>query len=295
MLTNAGGTGHTYYGAAVEQKSLVTGTWTNGVLTNDTWAVTDLDSDGFSASGAPLKTVAKGVVLKEGEAAQDLTTEQGFDAFGQLKSKKDTAGVTVQENTYDLAGRVLTSTGPEFSPQGGGSTQVVTHAFYDPWGHVTESYKTSTAAASTKAGWTTNSYDICGRVTEVKTWLWATPAPDPTDPAAVPQSKVTTTYDGLGRTYKVENTTVSGLPARTAYDARGNVRAAWAAGACTTTEDYVLTKASRATYDELGRKVTATAPASGAASFTYTRTSKLLGRPTPMAPGPRTPTTPWAA
>ena len=75
------------------------------------------------------------------------------------------------------------------------------------------------------------------------------------------QNTTTSTCDGLGRTISAANSTVTDpeasvyyLPALSAYDARGSVMASWAAGACKNTEGYVWEKASRATYDALGRK-----------------------------------------
>ncbi len=38
--------------------------------------------------------------------------------------------------------------------------------------------------------------------------------------------------DGLGRAYKVESSTIDGLPALSFYDGRGNAVISWAAGVC---------------------------------------------------------------
>jgi RHS repeat-associated protein len=247
----------TIKGALTQQKSLVGGTWTNGVLTNDTWATTDIS--GYNVSGQAGTTTLPGVKLQEGGSDQSLVTTQTFDAFGNVLTKTDTAGTTVQTNTYNLAGQVLKSTGPPLTAEGG-SAQVETNVFYDAWGRVTESYKTSTAETGTKTGWTTSTYDKCGRASVVTTKL--------TDGTV--QSATTNTYDGLGRSISVHTSTVSGKDALNVYDARGSVIAAWAAGACTEAEGYVLAKASRATYDDIGRKVTTTAPASDDTHFYYT-------------------------
>ncbi len=260
----------TYKGAPTWQRSLVTGSvsgdWTDGVVTGGSWASTSYS--GYFPNGQTYQTTTHAVELSAGGASENLVTEQNFDVWGNLIDKRDAYGVKIQTNTYDLAGRLAgrptTSDGPAFASSSG-SAQVTTHPVYDPWGHVTESYKTSSAdATNSKNEWTKTTYDICGRAQEVKSHLWTAEHPEGTV-----QSTTTTSFDGVGRTTSVHTSTISGKDALNVYDARGNVLIAWAGGACTTAEGYKLNKAARTTYDAIGRKLTATAPDSESTLFEY--------------------------
>jgi RHS repeat-associated protein len=264
----------TYYGALVQEQRLISGTPEAGV-----WAVTDYGD--HYPNGQAGTTVYRDVALYDGQVdPPDLTITKTHDAFGNLLSETDTSSQVIATNTYDLAGRMLTSTGPGFTATVGGSgvsTQIVSHHAYDCWGHEVESYQTSTGDGSgEKDNWTTTVYDVVGRTWEVKRWLWASPPPSGT-----PQSTVSYRYDGLGRQITQADTTESGLPALTAYDARGNVVASWEGGVCS--GSYVLARATRhlnanltPAYDADGR-VTATAePGEGSTTFTYTPTGQVL-------------------
>ncbi len=269
----------TYHGALTQQKSLVSGTPASGV-----WATTDFapadaaPNNIYYPNGRPKTIVSRGVALGNGQSP-DLTASQTYNDFGNLLSNTDTAGQTAETNTYDLAGNRLTSTGPAFTATVGTatSTQVVGHHTYDPWGHETESWATSTGeAAQTKANWTTTTYDKAGRVSEQKHWLNSSPPPSGT-----PQSTQDLTYDGLGRLIQTADTTVSGLPALTAYDARGNAVASWLGGACTGT--YDLSKAARhvnsdntPAYDAVGQALKSAPPADDSTTLTYTDNGKVL-------------------
>ena len=269
----------TYHGAMTEEKKLVTGTPETG-----TWAVTDLDSGGYWANGQPKQTVAIGVAKEDGGTPVDLTTSMTVDAFGNILTKTDSTGVVTQTNTYDVAGRLLTSTGAQFTATVGTptATQIVAHHSYDPWGHETESYVTSTNDPSgTKANWTTTVFDRSGRASLAKRWLFTSPPPSGT-----PQSTTSVTYDGLGRQISSDNTTVSGLAALSAYDARGNVVVSWAEGACS--GSYSLTNAARVldasnnpAYDALGRKQRSAGPGDGFTTYTYTDDNRLLRQTNP--------------
>ncbi len=271
----------TYKGAPTWQRSLVDGDWKDGVLTNASWASTSYT--GYFPNGQTWRTTAHEVKLSATGSLQNLVTEQNFDALGNLTNKKDAFGTVVQTNTYDLAGRVLTSTGPAFTPEGGSSTQIVSHSDYDAWGHVTQSYTTSTAEwlpgppatpDPTKFNnWTATTYDLCGRPSVVQSKL----------ATGVVQDTVAYEYDGLGRTISVDNSTVDGKNALNVYDARGNVVISWAEGVCASTEGYVLEKGTRylfdhdndpntdeiPAFDAIGRRLASTAPDSDPALFHY--------------------------
>jgi RHS repeat-associated protein len=264
-VTVAGGA--TYRGALVQTKDLISGTPTNGV-----WATTD--NSQFCVNGQAGSVTSQDVALYEGQTSPpDLVTTQTFDAFGNLLTQTDTAGVQVQENTYDVAGQLLTSTGPAFTATVGGqsqSTQVVKHQFYDVWGHETESYSTSNADTSNaKNNWCTATYDRGGRaITSLSKLADGTT-----------KSISSSTYDGLGRTITVANNTFSGLPSLTAYDARGNVVASWNPGVCAST--YDLNRSTRSVFDALGRRTQSTDPGMASSTFTYTDDNMVLRQTDP--------------
>lgn len=198
-------------------------------------------------------------MLQDGGQGGDLTVSQSFDNFGNLLTRTDTASQVQETNTYDLAGRLLTSTGPSFTATVGTptSTQIVTHHTYDAWGHEIESWQTSTGeAAQTKADWTLTAYDQAGRASQVQRKL----------SSGSVQSTVISSYDGMGRLISESDTTVSGLAAWTSFDARGNEVLSWAGGACTTSYDSETAKATRhlngtsPAYDALDRVLFTTNP-----------------------------------
>jgi len=244
--------GVTFKGAMTQEKKLISGTPEAG-----TWAITDFNLGGYSLSGEPLQAVYQDVLLQDQGTAYDLTVTRTFDGFGNLLTKTDTAGQTTETNAYDLAGRLLTATGPVFTATVGSAVtaQVTTHHLYDPWGHETSSYSSSSADPGTQADWTSvTTFNLSGRPNGIRRWL----------SGGTTESTTTYAYDTLGRLISSNNNTVSGLPALTSYDARGNVVASWVEGACTGT--YDLLKAARVVntdgtpaYDALGRKTRALA------------------------------------
>jgi RHS repeat-associated protein len=261
----------TYKGALTQEKSLISGPPESGV-----WAVTDYDSGAYYPNGQAEKTVTRDVVLSEQEPDVDLTVTQDFDLFGNLETRTDAAGKQTEDNDYDVAGQLTLAKGPSFqaTPAGGSATttRVEKHLLYDPWGHVTESWSESTGESPhTKADWVTTTYDIAGRAYEVRSKL----------SSGTVSSTQDLGYDGLGRLIQTQDSTVSGLPALTAYDARGNVVAAWAAGACS--GSYDLAKATRnvngdntPAYDGLGQVLRTALPGTDPTAFTYTDDNRLL-------------------
>ena len=236
---------------------------------------TDSSTQAFALNGEPTTTIYRGVVLQDGGQPTDLTVSQTFDNFGNLLTKTDTANQAAETETYDLAGRLFTSTGPYFTATVGSatSTQIVTHHSYDAWGHETESWQTSTGeTAQTKADWTATTYDAYGRTSQVQKKL---------SPSGSVQSTVTSTYDGMGRLISSADTTVSGLAAWTSYDARGNVVYSWAGGACSGSYDTAkatqhLTGTTPA-YDALNHVLSTTNPGdTNSTTFTYTDDGRVL-------------------
>jgi RHS repeat-associated protein len=223
---------------------------------------TNYDTNGYNANGTPKQIQTLAVALGSGQSP-NLAASQVYDDFGNLTSKTDTNGQTTETDTYDLAGGLLTSTGAVFKATSSQTqTQMVKHNTYDAWGHLTESYATSTGdAGGTKANWTQATYDKTGRASEVKNVL--------TNGSTA--STIDYFYDGLGRLIYQKDSTITGtsgtekLPALIAYDAGGDVVASWAAGACTgdpaALSGYLLVNATRhiktsdnsPDYDAVGR------------------------------------------
>jgi RHS repeat-associated protein len=263
--------GKTYYRALTQTQKLITG---------NTWAVTDYNLGGYYSNGAPAQVVYQDVLLEQGGLPVDLTSTSTYDAFGNLLTKTDTSGQVVETNVYDLAGRVTQSTSAPFAATVDGSpitTQVVAHNTYDNWGHLTATYLTSTADTSgAKVNWQTMTYDASGRASAVTSRLWTSSVP-----AGQVQSVITYQYDGKGRRITAADSTMSGLPALSAYDAIGNVVASWAAGVAS----YADSKADRAlmadgvtpAFDAVGNALRATAAGnSAAATSTYTDDNRAL-------------------
>jgi RHS repeat-associated protein len=195
-----------------------------------------------------------------------------YDLFGNLLTRTDTAGTVVETNVYDLAGRVTTSTGPTFTATVGSSsvsTRIVKNYSYDPWGHQTASYLTSTGDTSgAKADWLTTDYDASGRASQQKKWLWTVAVP-----AGQVQNTITWRYDSRGKQITAAESTVSGQPALKAYDARGNTVAVWKVGVAS----YDDSKAQLSTYDAIDRLITSTAEGNVlSTTYTYADDNKTL-------------------
>ena len=251
------------HGALTQEKHLISGA---------TWTTTDYNTDVYYRNGKPKKTVYRGVKLSKNATAADLTVTCTYDLFGNLLTRTDTAGTVVETNVYDLAGRVTTSTGPTFTATVGSSsvsTRIVKNSTYDPWGHQTASYLTSTGDTSgAKADWVTTDYDASGRASQQKKWLWTVGVP-----AGQVQNTTTWRYDGRGKQITAAESTVSGQPALHAYDARGNVVAAWKAGVSA----YDDSKAERSTYNSIDKLLTSTAAGDTLSiTYTYTDDNKVL-------------------
>jgi RHS repeat-associated protein len=268
------------WGRLTYEKQLVSGTVTENpdgsfTVANAVWAETDYDNGGYAASGEPLTTVHKAVKLSEGGAPQDLSVVRTYDAFGSLLTETDTSGTrVVVTNTYDLAGRLLTSRSAPAGTFTSGATQ---NYLYDKLGSVIEAW-TSHSSTAVRADWTKLyngtwpvagadcGLDAMGRVT--KEWHWLH---DGT--TATLQGTVTHSYDGRGLEYLSNDNTVGGQPAKTVYDARGNVTKQWGEGV----PAYDEARAERAAYDAEGRETSRleVGATSAATTSTYTATGEL--------------------
>jgi RHS repeat-associated protein len=266
----------TYHGALVQERKLVSGS---------TWAVTDYDTDVYHPNGTPKATTVRDVLLQAGDTTTvDLTSLVTCDAFGNVLTRTDNRGVTTDTDTYDLAGRLIEHVGPTIEVLISGNlwpTQIVQHHVYDPWGHETESWETSTADASgEKANWRTTSYTASGLSRVITNRLWTAAVP-----AGQVQSTITCTYDGRGLEITRADSTVSGQPALFTYDAAGNVVTSWRAGLTSYSQAsalrHVLADDSPA-YDALGRLLRTIQPGNAAPEIsTYTDTGLLLRETNP--------------
>ena len=119
-------------------------------MASGTWTQTDNSS--FAPCGEPQTTIARSVKLSPAASPQDLTRTASYDAFGNLTSETDWGARTTETNTYDIAGRQLTSTD---------AANVVSHSSYDCMGNAVESWTTANGTQM-KADWTLTTYDAIG-------------------------------------------------------------------------------------------------------------------------------------
>ena len=213
-------------GRTTQEKQLVTGTVQSGV-----WTQTDYSD--FAACGEPQTTVAQDIRLSSAGSPQDLTKTASYDAFGNMLSESDWGARTTATNTFDIAGRQLTSTDP---------AGVVTHTAYDCLGNATESWRT-VSGTQMKADWSATSYDAMGGALTVTTKL-SDASGNPTT-----QSIVTSTYDGAGNELTSDDTTQGGQAAKTTYDASGNATQDFGEGALNYTD---AARSTRSVYDAAG-------------------------------------------
>jgi RHS repeat-associated protein len=221
-------------GRRTQEKNLISGTVASGV-----WTQTDYDD--FAPCGEPETTIARAVKLSPTASPQDLTRTSSYDAFGNLLSESDWGGRTTAANTYDIAGRQLTSTD---------AANVVTHLSYDCMGNATESWATA-GGTQMKADWTTTTYDALGRELTVTTKL-SDASGNPTT-----ESVVTYAHDGAGNLLGADQTTLGGEDERTLYDASANATEEWAAGVLSYAD---AGRSTRCVYDAEGNVTYESAP-----------------------------------
>ena len=274
----------TAIGRVIDQKKLISGTIDrNNEVQNGVWEETQYSN--FADNGKPKTTVEKSVALYDPNHAPsspptspvDLTTTVSYDAFGNLLSETDAVG-NETDDTYDLAGDLVTSTAPEFAATVGGNqvqTHICEHHTYDAWNEETADWQTSSGdTTAVKASWTTSSYDACGRALQEKSWLWTTGNQTPT----TPQSTIDCTYDGLGHEITSDNSTIANPVARSVYDARGNVITAWDEGVSQSS----TATATVSTYDAQNQLTLGTAPGeSTATTDAYTANGNVLTETSP--------------
>jgi RHS repeat-associated protein len=205
----------------------------------------------YDVSGAVATETVKAAKLSTA-TAQDLVTVKTFDAFGNVTAEYDATGSLVASSTYDLAGRVTASED---------ASGVVTNHVFDALGNDIESWRSHTDTA-TKADWTKRSFDGLGHVITETRLLHGPGYPD----TGTTQTVLTHTYDAMGRETVTDDTVVAGQPARSYYDARGNVVRSWAEGV----PAYDDARATRTDYDIYGRQVTTYEPESATVASTFT-------------------------
>jgi len=228
---------YTAAGLLTEERSLIGGS---------DWAITRYSD--FAASGEAQTTTNVGVKLSVNAAPQDLVTSRAFDAFGSVTSETDAADVTTAVNTYDIAGRQLTSTDV---------TGTSTISTYDVLGNVLTSRRQ--APDGTWADRISNGYDAQGRLVTEHYY-----ALDASGTAVVDRS-ITHVYDASGREIGTDDSKVTGS-AITFYDARGVAVKAWAEGS-----DTALASAStRSVYDVYGQLTSQLEPGAETSATVYT-------------------------
>ncbi|MEV5559815.1 hypothetical protein AB0L44_39740 [Nonomuraea wenchangensis] len=182
---------------------------------------------------------------KNGTSSQTHpVTKTGYDTVGNQTHQTDAEGRTLV-SAFDKAGRLTSSTAPQYTPPGGSPITPVVQRGYDAAGQLT-------STTDPRGNTTTFDYDQLGR--QVRT---TDPAPDG-QPAGVrvaeydlagqqratvdpTGARVEATYDDLGR--QITATQIERKPATAAY---------------TTTMEY----------DDAGRLIKQTAPGNRATTFT---------------------------
>jgi len=243
-------------GRVTQTKELISGTVNpdSGAVSNGVWAQTDFAN--FAANGEPQSTTHRAVRLSYGGAEQDLTEQATYDAFGNLLSRRDLGNRLIETNTYDLAGRLLTSAD---------ALGTITHHVYDVLGYETETWR-SAAGTNVKADWRTSTYDAAGRELVCTTKL-SDASGNPTT-----QDVTTTTYDGAGSRLSRQSSTLGGQAERSTYDDHGNLTAYWEGGVY----DYAAARSSRKSYDAQSQLLSEIAPGeSNPTSYLYNADGRL--------------------
>ncbi|MGP3913445.1 LamG-like jellyroll fold domain-containing protein [Nonomuraea sp. 10N515B] len=193
-----------------------------------------------------VETVAPQVqVDKNGASSQARpATKSGYDTVGNQTHQSDAEGRTFV-STFDKAGRLTSSTAPQYTPPGGSAITSAVHHAYDAAGQ-------RKSTTDPRGHVTAFEYDQLGRQVRV------------TDPAPDGQSAGTwiTEYDMAGE--KLASVDPTGARTQATYDDLGRQITA------TEIERKPATAAHTTTmeYDDAGRLIKQTAPGSKVTSFT---------------------------
>jgi len=265
------------YGRTTSEKHLISGGVdlsepdVNEQVSNGVWAETTYAS--FADNGEPETITHEDVQLTYEGTPEDLIETCEYDEFGNLLSETELRTTseqptTIVTNTYDLAGRLETSTD---------ASGVVTHYLYDVMGNIIETWRTVTGS-DVKADWgkyydgaapdyDEYGYDPAGR--ETKCWTYLHNGID-----ATLASTTTTTYDGLGNPVSATDSTVGGADETWRYDAAGNVTKHWELGAVNATDEV---RSARSIYDRLGQLTSETEPGDTAdTEYTYDQAGQVI-------------------
>jgi RHS repeat-associated protein len=188
-------------------------------------------------------------------ASQDVTavTTYAYSPAGDLRQTTDALGKT-RDNTYDVAGNLVQSQGPEVS----GGRPTVSYS-YDDAGQLAS---TTSATGTT----TTYGYDILGRKVASSTRVGSG--------VSAVDYVTSYTYDDAGNLLSV--TTPAGRATRYTYDTAGEVTEVWLAGR-TVPEAYA--------YDVAGRLIKDTDGAGRAVANTYDLAGRLVRTTSSQANG----------
>jgi RHS repeat-associated protein len=180
------------------------------------------------------------------------TTALGRNAFGEVTHSRDGTGA-VTSTEYDVMGRVVAGTLPDYTPPGGRALRSVTRTRYDALGNAVES-------TDPLGRVTTRTYDPYGRV------LTAT-LPQVGDLPSV----LTFQYDRVGE--PVSRTDAAGAENRATYDELGRRITATQVERATDPVSYFTT---RFTYDDANHAVAVESPQGGRSSATHNRAGQVL-------------------
>lgn len=203
---------------------------------------------------APGSFTADPIDLGGGVTKDSLVTSDVHDDWGDKTRHTDARNVDTEKNdAYDLAGRLLSSTD---------AADVTSWHVYDVLGNETASWQSAKSASdgtTITANYRETSFDPLGHTTQGR--LYRTNG----DVSRKVDDRVTDhTFDALGRETLTEDSFVTGNPAKSWYDARGNVVKSWVQGLAAYDEPH----ASGAHFDPQGRQDLESAPSTNAAITT---------------------------
>jgi len=232
-----------------------------GVMTSEVRSLNATESAlmyhmGFAPSGKPLTTVQQTKLAPGDPGAAPIITHYTYDAFGNLETEclpATGAGPFVLATTevYSVSGRLTSSTD---------AFGVETRYAYDELGRETETYRMHTGApVGMQVDLTRWTYGANGKPATEARYLKASSS------VATTSSVASYTYDALGRNTLTADSCMSGQPARTDYDAAGNVTGAWPAGV----PAYDAQRADRSTYNADGRVTSSFASGDTTPSITF--------------------------
>ncbi|MDH2387249.1 DNRLRE domain-containing protein [Streptomyces sp. HNM0663] len=227
----------------------------------------------YDALGRLVEQIAPRIQVDEkGSETQTFTprTLTGYNTFGEIVAIKDANGaVTRLEN--DRLGRTVAVTLPDYTPPGGAKISAVARTTYDALGRVT-------ATADPLGRTTRYSYDQLGNLTSKTDPLAETEGLKQTSPSLL--DGTVTDFNGAGVSaytwtptgLQLSATTPTGARTEATYDELGRQLTATTVERFPSPQDLV----SRYTWDDADNQIAVTTPAGRTSSATYNAAGEEL-------------------